>query len=145
MCNQDGPYGPESGAVTAHLANLQGIIGRMAGNSANCKAWCLTVATAAAGLIKGLALDQQVGLVFAPILLFCLLDAYYLGMERAFRGLYDTAVGQVQGAGIPRSEIFSIKPNLDLPWSMFAAVLSLSVWPFYGVLALGGWLLVKVL
>lgn len=36
----------ESSAVQAHVSMLQGIINRMANNSANCKTWTITIVAA---------------------------------------------------------------------------------------------------
>ena len=36
----------ENSAVQAHISMLQGIINRMAGNSANCKNWTVTLVAA---------------------------------------------------------------------------------------------------
>lgn len=71
-------------AVQAHITMLQGIINRMAGNSANCKNWTVTLVAAMLVLL----VDKEVQLPNAwlcliPVLLFYLLDCYYLGLERA--------------------------------------------------------------
>ena len=57
----------ENSAVQAHISMLQGIINRMAGNSANCKNWTVT-------LVAGICL--------IPTGLFFFLDCYYLALER---------------------------------------------------------------
>ncbi len=36
----------ESGAVQSYLGILQGVINRMASNSAGCKTWCITLVSA---------------------------------------------------------------------------------------------------
>ena len=74
----------DSPAVQGYISMLQGIINRMAGNSANCKNWTVTLVAA----ILVLLVDKQMQLENAwlcliPVGLFYLLDCYYLGLERA--------------------------------------------------------------
>lgn len=70
-------------AIQSHISMLQGIINRMAGNSANCKNW--TVTLVAAMLVLLLDKNMQIPntlICLIPIGLFYLLDCYYLGLER---------------------------------------------------------------
>ena len=78
-------------ADTKHLEFLQAVITRLAGNSFLIKGWSVTLTTAIIGFAvkdagPGFAL---VGL--APVAVFALLDAYYLGLEKAFRDRFDIA------------------------------------------------------
>ena len=73
----------KNSAVQAHISMLQGIINRMAGNSANCKNW--TVTLVAAMLVLLVDKDMQIPnawICLIPVALFYLLDCYYLGLER---------------------------------------------------------------
>ena len=74
----------ESSAVQAHISMLQGIINRMAGNSANCKNWTVTLVAAMLVLLvdKEMQLPNAC-LCLIPVGLLYLLDCYYLGLERA--------------------------------------------------------------
>lgn len=70
----------EEPAVQAHIAMLQGIINRVAGNSANCKTWTVAI-------IGGILSMSNIGIPFLFISLlicvvFLLLDCFYLGVER---------------------------------------------------------------
>lgn len=68
-------------SVLAHINMLQGIINRMASNSANCKLWCVTLLTA----ILALFFDGKVlHLKFCYLItsLFYFLDCFYLGIEQ---------------------------------------------------------------
>ncbi|MDP9314785.1 MAG: hypothetical protein M3R24_28580 [Chloroflexota bacterium] len=72
-----------------HLEMLQAIINRMASNSFLIKGWCVTLV---AGLFAlGTSTDKPnfVFLAYFPILMFWLLDGYYVWQEKLFRGLYD--------------------------------------------------------
>jgi hypothetical protein len=70
----------EKPAVQAHIVMLQGIINRVAGNSANCKTWTVAI-------IGGILSMSNIGIPFLFISLlicvvFLLLDCFYLGVER---------------------------------------------------------------
>jgi len=70
----------EKPAVQAHIVMLQGIINRVAGNSANCKTWTVAI-------IGGILSMSNIGIPFLFISLlicvvFLLLDCFYLGIER---------------------------------------------------------------
>jgi hypothetical protein len=76
----------ESSAVQTHINMLQGIISRMASNSANCKTWAVAILTALIALFAdGKLCNSQLWVCYIPIALFAFLDCYYLGLERHFR------------------------------------------------------------
>jgi hypothetical protein len=79
------PLNPDSAAVQSYLNILQGVIARMAANSANCKTRCITLASALLVLIADKGKTNLMAIALIPVLLFCFLDAYYLAQERAFR------------------------------------------------------------
>ena len=62
---------------------LQGIINRMASNSASCKTWTVTLVTAVLVLWgeKTVQLPNP-WISLIPVVLLHLLDCYYLGLER---------------------------------------------------------------
>lgn len=70
-------------AIQSHISMLQGIINRMAGNSANCKNWTVTLVAAMLVLLidKNMQIPNTL-ICLIPIGLFYLLDCYYLGLER---------------------------------------------------------------
>ena len=73
----------ESPAVQGYLSMLQGIINRMAGNSASCKTWALTLEAALLALLvgKGIQLDALWIICLTPLLPLYFLDCYYLSLE----------------------------------------------------------------
>lgn len=75
----------ESGAVQSYLGILQGVINRMASNSAGCKTWCITLVSAITTVIADKSNSSYVWVALVPISLFLFLDAYYLGLEQRFR------------------------------------------------------------
>lgn len=78
-----------------HLGYIQNVISRMAQNSFQCKTWCFTVIVA----LMGFCVTQTGAYVhieancflIASItaILFGMLDAYYLYLERGYRTLYN--------------------------------------------------------
>ncbi len=78
----------ERSEVQAYISYLQDIINRMAANSSNCKNWLITIIAAllAIGACKEDIL-KNFWLCYIPIVLFMLLDSYYLGLERQFRNI----------------------------------------------------------
>ena len=129
----------ESGAVQAHLAGLQGTISRLAGNSAQCKTWAVTLTAALLVLTleKGIAVAMPVAAL--PIVIFALLDTYYLCLERRTRKLYIAFADKVRGDVEPDSAaalVFSFGAT-KTDASFRACLGSGSVWIFYlGLLVL---------
>lgn len=73
----------DKSSVQAHISMMQGIINRMASNSANCKLWCITIMSAILALyFDGKASHIEYG--YFIVGLFWLLDCFYLGLERQF-------------------------------------------------------------
>lgn len=73
-----------------HLELIQNIITRMANNSFLLKGWNLTLLAALIGLNKENGLDGKVVFIcFILILVFWILDSYYLSQERIFRARYE--------------------------------------------------------
>jgi uncharacterized membrane protein YoaK (UPF0700 family) len=125
------PFAPaDNPASIAHLNTLQGIITRLAGNSAQCKTWCLTLVTA---LIAFAGTAHNVGpikLAILPIAMFLVLDAAYLGVEKAYRDLYNDVVRQIRRGSYALDGVFAAGAGLTLGlW--FKSQKSWSIWAFY--------------
>ena len=135
-------------AIQLHLQILQGIITRMASNSANGKTWCITIVAAILALAVDQGSTQMVILAGIPVLLFVLLDAYYLSLERHFVGEYRSAVQKINSGDFSEADAFVLGEKLSdatTASNTFKAIGSFSVWPFYSILAAAvfsiGWLL----
>ena len=73
----------------AHLEMIQTIISRMANNSFSLKSWTVTL-VAGIFILASKETDKLYFLVaYIPIIVFWLLDAYYLLQERLYRELYN--------------------------------------------------------
>lgn len=131
------PVTGESAAVQSYLGMLQAIITRMAGNSGNCKTWCISLVSAMLVVIMDQKSPHYVWITFIPVLLFLLLDAYYLGQERAFRDVYNHFVAKLHSGQATDQDLFLIKPmqGFNVVQSLFGAIRSFSIYPFYLVLA----------
>ena len=136
----------ESDAVQTHLTIMQGVIQRMAENSRSCKVWCVTLVAAILVLVARTGNAEHVLIALAPTLLFYVLDACYLSLERGFRNSYDAFVGKVHRGQVSTSDLYTVAATGSkvkrLLWALFR---SFSVLPFYstvGVMILLAWGLV---
>lgn len=123
-----------SPAVQAHLTIEQSVIQRMATNSASCKAWCIGLVSA---ILIVVAEKENVNLAFLallPTLLFLVLDAYYLALERMFRASYKAFIKKLHRKRIEPEDLFVITPQGELFKNVCCSIWSFSVWPFYGTL-----------
>lgn len=114
-------------ARLAHLAMIQGVIGRMAGYSASVKTFTLTVSAA----LVAVAFDKELPVLFyAGVLIaafFALLDAYYLTIEKSFRDLYAKVADRDWGQAFD----LSIRQQPISFAAVLSSVMSVSVWGFY--------------
>jgi len=72
-----------------HLELIQGVINRMAANSFLLKGWSVTLAAALFALAAKDANPKLIALAYYPILIFWVLDGFFLSQERRYRALYD--------------------------------------------------------
>lgn len=129
-----------SPAVQAHIAMLQGIINRMAGNSANCKNWTITLVAAMLVLLvdKNMHLPNA-WLCLIPVGLFYLLDCYYLGLERMTIDIQKNFLKKISENEGYINQIYKVEALGDQCVQLcntLKAMLSLSTTPFYLIVAL---------
>lgn len=128
----------ESPAVQSYLTILQGIINRMASNSSGCKTWCITLVSAVIVIIADKGRPNFIWISVVPISLFFFLDAYYLGLERQFRDVYNGFVRKLHAKNATIEDIFIVNPGssvIKAIGSTISASVSGAVWPFYALLA----------
>ena len=125
----------ESPAVKAHLDIMQGVIQRMAANSASCKTWCISLVSAILVVAADKGKPQLVWLALLPTLMFFLLDTYYLAFEKGFRGAYNTFVKNLHSGSATDSDLFRVALEGRISDHQWKAMGSMSVWGFYGLLA----------
>jgi len=124
----------DSPTVQSSLQILQGVINRMAANSAASKTWCIALVSAIVVVIAGKNNPSYVWIALIPIVLFLFLDAYYLALERNFRDQYKKFVKKLHAGSVTVDDLFLVTPGNKLVVSIFWSFFSLSVWPFYGLL-----------
>lgn len=106
------------------LTILQGIISRMAGYSAAVKNFSITVTAASVALAYQQHEPNALKIGLGAVVFFAFVDAYYLGLERAFRELYGTKAARP----LAEAEDLTIARP---PASTLRALFSLSVFGFY--------------
>lgn len=74
-----------------HLQMIQGVVSRLASNSFAVRGWSV-VLTAGLFALSGKDTPILLKFVWVPVVVFWVLDSYYLWQERAFRDLYARAV-----------------------------------------------------
>jgi hypothetical protein len=131
---------PGDPATLAHINLLQGIINRLAGNSASCKTWCLTLVTAILGLAGTMKNAALVEVALIPVVVFGFIDTMYLAHEKAYRELYTSVVNKINYGRYTVGDVFDATPSLGfwrLCWLAIRSFCSWAVWPVYlGVIIL---------
>ena len=97
-------------AVIKHMEMYQGIITRLASNSAGCKNFAIPLITAILGFI---VVEKQAALIWLsvlPIVLFYFVDCYYLVLENQFRDSYDLDAKKIQNGSFTRKDLFNLNP-----------------------------------
>ena len=119
-------------AVQKHVEIMQSIITRMAENSRACKIWCVTLVSAVLVLVARIGSADHALIALLPTVLFYVLDAYYLALERGFRQSYDEFVNKLHSGRATTSDLYAVAPTgsvvRGVVWAMFR---SFSVLPFY--------------
>jgi hypothetical protein len=125
----------ESPSVQAHLGILQNVIVRMATNSTAAKTWCITLVSAILVVIADKGKPNYALIALFPTVLFLMLDAYYLAMEKGFRNAYNEFVKKVHFGSLTPDDLYSVRPVKSMSRLQLEALQSVSVWGFYSFLA----------
>lgn len=120
-----------SQAVQSHLSIIQSVIQRMATNSSSCKAWCITVVSAILVIVADKGKSQYALLAIIPNILFFVLDAYYLSLEKMFRNSYNDFIEKLHDNDVTSKDLFAVVTKESLFKTFFKSILSFSIWPFY--------------
>lgn len=129
------PLDIESKAVQTHLGFLQDIISRLSDKSSTCKNWCITLTSAF--ILLSLRLEngsKYILLSYIPIVLFALLNVYYVYLEKSIRNQYDVFVGKLHDKTLSTSDIYTINADEKFKCKFFRlikAISSPSIWIFY--------------
>ena len=123
----------DSPAATAHIGLLQGIITRLANNSASSKTWCLTLVAALLSLAGAAHAPQIVSVTIVPILIFGFVDIMYLATEVAHRNLYTSVVASMREGRYGKTTIYEARARPDAGCVIWA-IGSWSIIPYYALL-----------
>jgi len=135
------PSGPtvlsvDNPAVIAHINLLQGIINRLANNSASCKTWCLALVGALVSLAGATRIPGIVSFALVPVVIFAFVDSMYLAQERAYRGLYGQIVDKLRNGSYSYGDVYKAGARVKLS-GVFGALTSWSIYPIYlGLIAM---------
>jgi hypothetical protein len=103
-----------SPSVQAHLGIIQGVINRMAANSSQCKAWCITIVSAILVIIADKGKPDFAWIAMLPTILFMFLDTYYLTFEKGFRESYNDFVKSLHSGNLSAEDLYAVKPAGDM-------------------------------
>mgnify|MGYP004465781687 CR=1 FL=1 len=114
------------------LEFIQNIITRMNANSFQIKAMCIAVISALFAVYAASLNKQIILVVFAPLILCCFLDMYYLWQEKRFRALYSDTLKD--NTTIQDFDLGAFE-NYHKGFGSYLKVFSsMVIWCFYGVL-----------
>lgn len=117
----------------AHLGMIQGVIARMSSFSAGVKNFCVTISAGIIAVAFQKQIPMLIGAAIAVVLIFFLMDGYYLALEKRYRELYEKVAQRPLG----QAPDMSLKAKrLDLS-TYIAAARSISVFGFYALLLCG--------
>ncbi len=111
----------------------------MATNNASSKTWCVTLVSAVIVIIADKGKPNFVWISVIPIVLFLMLDSYYLALERQFRDAYNDFVRKLHYGTATVDDLFFVAPRAGVvatSMNIVKAVGSIATWPFYVLLAL---------
>lgn len=114
-----------------YLEMVQGIINRMANNSFALKGWCVTIIAGIFSLNYDKISSAIYILIYYTIIIFWILDSYYLQLERRYRILYNNRLKE-------DNENFSMQmplPNIEDKTTFQQALFSVTEIGFYIMLA----------
>ncbi len=93
-----------------HLEFIQHVITRMNTNSFQIKGWAITIVSALLAIYASTKNEFLILTSIFPLIVFWLLDTYYLMQERKFRGIYNDVAGVSKN---PKEyKAFEIRPDL---------------------------------
>lgn len=122
-----------------HREFVQSVITRMNANSFQIKGMTITIVAAFLGVY---ASNSKILFILIPIpfvLLFWFLDAYYLQLERQFRGVYNDICDITPEDKKETKQVFLMNPKLYErgDYRYFKVLFSASILPLYIVLIVG--------
>src|SRR4051812_3806111 len=109
-----------------HLALIQGVITRMAGNSFLIKGWTITLVAGLTALAADKSDRSFAWIAVAVVIVFAFLDAYYLALERAYRTLYADVLAD------RNTDAWTLDGGNVGPAAVLKGLSGFAVWPLHG-------------
>ena len=103
----------------------------MAENSRSCKVWCVTLVSAVLVLVARTEKPEYALIALIPVVLFLILDTYYLALERAHRESYNAFVRKLNGDEPMLADLYKVAPSGSVAGHLGASIKSFSIWTFY--------------
>ena len=128
-----------------HLEFIQSAIARMNQNSINIKTWCITILTAFSGLAKATLIRDAISVVLVLLFIFCIMDSYYLYLERGFRHLYEIASNLKNDIKLKGDFDMTIPEEDRKTKKFFRALFSLTEMGFYLLIFIALWIVLVLL
>lgn len=129
--------------MIAYLQIIEGAIDRMGSNSAILKGFSAAVLAGISALTSISDVSVVViAITLFPIILFGYLDAKYLQVEKKYRILYDQVRLSEKNIDFSMKTAFSATELKKEKATLYDAMRSWSVWPFYGLSVVIGLVLV---
>ena len=113
-----------------HLTMIQGAISRMSSNSFLTRGWAVTIFAGLYTLYATNGNDLLLVVIAGIVCIFWLMDSYYLGLERAYRDLFDT-VRQSSATSVT----FSMRVQMKNRWfkAIWSRTFMISYLPVLGI------------
>ncbi|MBR4022300.1 MAG: hypothetical protein IKI94_06855 [Ruminococcus sp.] len=119
-----------------HLKMIQSIITRMNTNSFQIKGWTITLVSALLALYANCDEVKYIYIAIVPVIVFWVLDSFFLQQERKFRALYNDIVNTSRyGEEIKEFSMPIVNYN-TCNYCMFKAMISVSCFSLYGNLTI---------
>ncbi len=120
-----------------HLKMIQSIITRMNTNSFQIKGWTVTLVSALLALYANCDEVKYIYIAIVPVIVFWVLDSFFLQQERKFRALYNDIVNTIRyGEEIKEFSMPIVNYN-NCQYCLLRTMVSLSCFPLYGSLVIG--------
>ena len=122
-------------AKMKHLELIQGVINRMSGSLFYLKGWTVTLIAAISAISQKDASQDYFYIAFFPVIIFWIMDGYFLSQERMFRDLYEDVAKIKNDDDITFSmDIREYKKLAKNTWT--GAMFSRTLYIFYGLIFL---------
>lgn len=119
-----------------HLEMIQAVVARLANEAALIRGWALTVSSVFFGFAAQSYSWRVAAVGLLPVLAFWGLNSYYLRAERQYRELYN----RVRKGEL--NEPFLMNAHGEKVDTWLRTNVSITLWPFYGVIVLVGVILI---